>query len=561
MTATLQDAVPRVFVSHSQEDSAFCHQLIQDLRHALGDDDAIWYEPDEEVAWSVVVQELTTRPIFVVILSPAAMTSPHVQYEIDLAWKQKNSPEGKEIIPVLYRPCAVRPDLGILHIVDLLPPRKYEAELVQLLKSIKDARVMLGRQQSYAPAGVQEEPELSGAQSGAHGEKETPSVKGSTHIIGRRQFITKAGLAFGAAATLGVIVYSRIASTSTSLTHTSSKSVSRVRWRYQTTGPVTDTPVAVDEVICVTSQDGYIYGLDASNGMLRWSYLPNNQTQIPQVFSAPVADNGVIYAVWGDHYIYALDASNGQVRWSYTAGVRSINRFSVPVVIDGTVYVSSTTNFSNKYLVYTFDASNGKVLAQYSLPNSKISIIASSTPAVTDGVICVSADSYVYGFDIHTRQLLWSYPTTVDEPVSLVISSSLIYFGSQDHLVRAIDSITGDFSWQYVTGDYIRSAPTVVDGVLYVGSADQHVYALDASSGKLRWIYEVGVPVGSSPVVAGGKVYITADDHALYILDAKNGHLLQRYPVGNDILTSPLVADGIAYIGSSDRSVYALDLQ
>ena len=59
MTAVLQDTLPRVFVSHSQEDSAFCHQLTQDLSHALGNEDTVWYEIDEEVDWLAVVDELT----------------------------------------------------------------------------------------------------------------------------------------------------------------------------------------------------------------------------------------------------------------------------------------------------------------------------------------------------------------------------------------------------------------------------------------------------------------------------------------------------------------------
>ena len=36
------------------------------------------------------------------------------------------------------------------------------------------------------------------------------------------------------------------------------------------------------------------------------------------------------------------------------------------------------------------------------------------------------------------------------------------------------------------------SSPAVVDGVVYVGSYDFYVYALDAGSGKLRWRYETG---------------------------------------------------------------------
>ena len=44
----------------------------------------------------------------------------------------------------------------------------------------------------------------------------------------------------------------------------------------------------------------------------------------------------------------------------------------------------------------------------------------------------------------------------------------------------------------YETGGQIYSRPTVVDGVLYAGSSDRNVNALDASTGGTLWRYETG---------------------------------------------------------------------
>ena len=46
------------------------------------------------------------------------------------------------------------------------------------------------------------------------------------------------------------------------------------------------------------------------------------------------------------------------------------------------------------------------------------------------------------------------------------------------------------------------------DGVVYVGSVDHHVYALDAETGELLWRYETGAGVFSSPAVSDGVVYV-----------------------------------------------------
>lgn len=67
--------------------------------------------------WRTIVDEISSRPFFLVILSPDAMNSKWVADEIDLAWAQKNSAEGKHVIPLLYRDCTVRADLKTRHIV------------------------------------------------------------------------------------------------------------------------------------------------------------------------------------------------------------------------------------------------------------------------------------------------------------------------------------------------------------------------------------------------------------------------------------------------------------
>ncbi len=76
----------------------------------------------------------------------------------------------------------------------------------------------------------------------------------------------------------------------------------------------------------------------------------------------------------------------------------------------------------------------------------------------------------------------------------------------------------GDLRWRYQTGSSVRSSPAVADGVVYVGSWDNHVYALDASSGDLLWSYQTGSTVYSSPAVAGGVVYVGSVDHHVYAI-------------------------------------------
>src|SRR5215831_5626840 len=101
--------VSSTFVSHSHHDNDFGLQLVRDLRQVLGGDETVWYDASGlqggDSWWRKIVEQITARPIFIVVLSPEAARSPWVNDEVNLAWKQKNSPTGKRIIPVLLRPC------------------------------------------------------------------------------------------------------------------------------------------------------------------------------------------------------------------------------------------------------------------------------------------------------------------------------------------------------------------------------------------------------------------------------------------------------------------------
>ena len=70
--------------------------------------------------------------------------------------------------------------------------------------------------------------------------------------------------------------------------------------------------------------------------------------------------------------------------------------------------------------------------------------------------------------------------------------------------------------WSYATGNVVYSLPAVVNGMVYVGSADDNVYALNASTGAKLWSYATGNVVYSSPAVVNSVVYIGSWDFNVY---------------------------------------------
>src|SRR3954463_5886958 len=137
--------------------------------------------------------------------------------------------------------------------------------------------------------------------------------------------------------------------------------------------------------------------------------------------------------------------------------------------------------------------------------------------------------------------------------------------------------------WQFKTQGAIVSSPAIANGLVYIGSSDGTLYAVDQASGQQKWKAQTRGPVASSPAVADGMVFFLSFDGGLYCVDANTGARKWRYATGfekrfeakslhgtapseqtvpdpHDVfLSSPAVANGYVYFGSSDGNVYALD--
>jgi len=100
----------------------------------------------------------------------------------------------------------------------------------------------------------------------------------------------------------------------------------------------------------------------------------------------------------------------------------------------------------------------------------------------------------------------------------------------------------------------------VANGVVYVGSYDDKVYALNAGNGNLLLSYTTGDEVYSSLAVANGVVYVGSRDHNVYALNATTGAKLWSYTTNELVYSSPAVANGVVYVGSLDDDVYAFSL-
>ena len=83
--------------------------------------------------------------------------------------------------------------------------------------------------------------------------------------------------------------------------------------------------------------------------------------------------------------------------------------------------------------------------------------------------------------------------------------------------------------WAFHTRGEVVSSPAIVEGVIYVGSNDGNLYALDQQTGAKKWAFTTGARVASSPAVDHGLVYFGSYDGNFYAVEASTGKLHWKF--------------------------------
>lgn len=323
---------------------------------------------------------------------------------------------------------------------------------------------------------------------------------------------------------------------------------------------ITATPVLDSGTLYIATQQGTFYALDPAAGMQQWQFNPGTPGQVYLPFAVA---NGVIYALVKGIGLVAV--SDEKAAWSDQ--IDTFN-FMTPTLAGGRLYVNGY-----KYaFVGVVDADTGHDI-QYLNPAS--STIGVSAPTVTGNlVVCGGQDGYLYALDAtKPGPELWRAETGAAKDQQLnqqnafyvsatpSIADGIVYVGSLDNSVYALDARSGAKLWNFPTNDQIAySSPTPVNGVICVGSNDKSLYALDAQSGKLVWRYATGDKINGTPTVVDGIVYIGSYDKYVHAVDATTGQLVRKYFAGGKVFAQPVVADGVLYAATTTGWVLAFRL-
>jgi outer membrane protein assembly factor BamB/tRNA A-37 threonylcarbamoyl transferase component Bud32 len=185
-----------------------------------------------------------------------------------------------------------------------------------------------------------------------------------------------------------------------------------------------------------------------------------------------------------------------------------------------------------------------------------------SSPTVTEEILYIgSYDNNLYALNTATGEFVWKFPTEGGIGSRPCLHEEQVLFGSGDRILRSINARTGRLEWTCPTQGRIWSSPRVEFGHVFFGSDDHHLYAVSVQTGRIAWKVEMGGPVRSTVEVGEDDIlYFGCEDGSILALDIR-GEVKWRQRARRGVTSTPAVdrTDGLLFVGSVDWNVYAFD--
>jgi outer membrane protein assembly factor BamB len=385
-----------------------------------------------------------------------------------------------------------------------------------------------------------------------------------------------------------------------------------ILWRFNDNGDqkgeIYSTPIAVDDFVYFTTNNGYLYAVDRKTGDKKWKFDMQKDT-----YATPTFSNGYIYIGTGtdyentENYLYRISATTGQEDISFRIQLSDSAIVGAPLVVDNAGVNDDRLFFgtlkNNSIYSYNLSTNPPQLEWAYQVPNA--------TTYSSDGIwsclvyedndpprILFTVNSDSFGTDIprglfclnaRNGKELWRFPTeplnvkfqTFSSPTifydknsnqSKVLFGAGIYYESKPNegIMYCLDLSIGTELWNFSTGEDtfgygIITSPAVAYDKILFGACNGKLYALDFN-GNLIWGYQTNNTVDgiySSPAVANEKIYFGSTDRIFYCLDVHNGSLIWRYNTEFDstggnygVASSPAIAYNRVFVGSCNSYLY-----
>lgn len=301
-------------------------------------------------------------------------------------------------------------------------------------------------------------------------------------------------------------------------------------WQVQPDGGVWRRSLVATDNLVVVGVPGHVLALDATTGATLWQQPVVGELQWQALLLDEVVLLGTAFVgpdappvADGLAWAYALDAATGAVVWGNETAAYSL---VTPVVNDNTVIVAGS-KLGDAYIeeggflrLHAYDRETGELRWSVDREDGFV-----KTLGVDDEQLYFLAyTDLLYGLSLTDGEVVWQYPTENWSP-GFNMTDGVIYFGSDNAFVHAVDAATGTAVWrQQLEGVFNapRSPVTVAGDYLYFQSNDNRLYSLSRESGAVLWQTEPQARSLFAPTLGYGHLYLVGNDGVLYAYAAND---------------------------------------
>lgn len=163
-------------------------------------------------------------------------------------------------------------------------------------------------------------------------------------------------------------------------------------------------------------------------------------------------------------------------------------------------------------------------------------------------------------YETADKPTAWRVYLEASSKCTPTVSDGVVYVGTNDGRLWAIDSKTGKKLWTVETGAEILAQPLVINERVIVANGLGLVQAYNTKGEKI-WEFSTGEAVYSSPVhIDGGNIACGCNNGKLYIVNSKDGSLIATNEDATySIESKPFAINGQIYFGAWDQYVRCVD--
>jgi outer membrane protein assembly factor BamB/tetratricopeptide (TPR) repeat protein len=231
-------------------------------------------------------------------------------------------------------------------------------------------------------------------------------------------------------------------------------------------------------------------------------------------------------------------------------------------------------------------------------------LVGAPSPGKAGWIYLATSANFVYAIDPSQpsdKRVVWRVPAgeRISGPPSVSRDGSVVYFGTADRALHALEAATGRRLWKRDVGGEIRGEPIATDDgavvvacdtgplvafkgpepepelwraaasgfvtaslsgdVIYAAGSDQSLLAVDAKTGRKLWARQVPSLLQGRVAAADGLVFAAGRDGRVYFLNASSGAMAGNYAADGNVPGGVAIHGSLVLFGSEDKTFYAFD--